>query len=742
MQYQGFELRDYGGNMGSTRDRMELSYSGFVQRDERMSSAEHRTEGSAVDRWANTRTRSRWDSDPATTRYPAMTRYPTPPPHGNMASDFIASTPPRNTRSSSTSPLERTPGYQTPAAERSRPDRGTLFADSTTKLGSSWLSSNDFLSSRTPALGRPASYSESVPLNLDVSRYGRADRFRREAAETEQVAQRGLGVRYRDDGMYSPGPSERSAHDIPPSSPGSPTRQTGLFSYMHDIDRRSVSNPTLPEAQDVAGFPSFPRQKGSPTTMRDMSLFSEREGAAGRDDKLPTYPESPSVRNDGGRSDPRAVAPTSSTPTPEPLPRAANGFNGAGKAFAGSLRQYETFAFSERRGNDAPETGGSWWNDLASRRRLQDTQTPGRGGNAFAGFNGSAADADADSGDNMVPVTPPTTREGPIQWQQVFDPVTGRYFYHNPASKISIWERPRPPAVVVAYQPTPAADARTPVRNEGHPKSTPPSTSDWRFLNDATNAETPTRTPPFISTTPKYPTTPSSMGRSSRLNDFSRTPTRRRSPSMDTSASSSLIAPQAAEDKDKYVIVLDLDETLVYAREGPLTIRPGARELMRLLAGQCEVIVWTAGERAYAHIVIQELDPDGVIVKHCVYRHPKWFTGQQGQVKDLRLLRRDMNKTLIVENTPDCVRLNPYNAAVVPDYMGARQDDTLLALCVVIRLLFASRQTVPEFLKSTPLATPSAVRTDFGDSITVFAIGDVNSLPSRDSRSPRTRPLT
>jgi hypothetical protein len=31
---------------------------------------------------------------------------------------------------------------------------------------------------------------------------------------------------------------------------------------------------------------------------------------------------------------------------------------------------------------------------------------------------------------------------------------------------------------------------------------------------------------------------------------------------------------QAIEDRDKIVLVLDLDETLVYAREGPLFARP------------------------------------------------------------------------------------------------------------------------------------------------------------------------
>eukprot|EP01084_Bolivina_argentea_P230585 389003_1 len=43
-------------------------------------------------------------------------------------------------------------------------------------------------------------------------------------------------------------------------------------------------------------------------------------------------------------------------------------------------------------------------------------------------------------------------------------------------------------------------------------------------------------------------------------------------------------------------VVLDLDETLVYAREGSVCIRYGAREFLQKLAEYgFEIIVWTAG---------------------------------------------------------------------------------------------------------------------------------------------------
>ena len=85
-----------------------------------------------------------------------------------------------------------------------------------------------------------------------------------------------------------------------------------------------------------------------------------------------------------------------------------------------------------------------------------------------------------------------------------------------------------------------------------------------------------------------------------------------------------MVPPQRYEHHGRLVVVLDLDETLVYAREGPVLPRPGLEELLQTLRElQCEVIVWTAGERDYAQEVLQRIDTAGV-VQHCVYRHEKW----------------------------------------------------------------------------------------------------------------------
>jgi RNA polymerase II subunit A small phosphatase-like protein len=187
-------------------------------------------------------------------------------------------------------------------------------------------------------------------------------------------------------------------------------------------------------------------------------------------------------------------------------------------------------------------------------------------------------------------------------------------------------------------------------------------------------------------------------------------------------ASQFCLPEQDPADQGKITLVLDLDETLVYAREGPLYARPGLDEFFKACSENCEVVVWTAGLRAYAQAIIRNIDTENV-VKHCVYRHSKWFTGQAGYRKDLAALGRSLDRTLIIENTPDCIRGHQQNAVLVEDYIGGeRVDNTIPALTDLIRQLTESRLTVPEFITRCPMLTKGPVQTDLGDYIQVYSL--------------------
>lgn len=198
---------------------------------------------------------------------------------------------------------------------------------------------------------------------------------------------------------------------------------------------------------------------------------------------------------------------------------------------------------------------------------------------------------------------------------------------------------------------------------------------------------------------------------------------RRRDPSMNKTDPHLVIAPQAEVHHGKLVLVLDLDETLVFARNGPLYARPGIPEFFQMCKQKgIEVVVWTAGLKAYAQAIVANIDPC-TAVSHCIYRHNKWFNGQPGYRKELNALGRPLDKVLIVENTPDCIRGYQDNGILVSDYEGGDDEDhTLYALAELVKELSESNLTVPQFISTCRMLKRHSVMTDVGDYINAYTL--------------------
>ncbi|XP_052477982.1 uncharacterized protein LOC105775972 [Gossypium raimondii] len=148
------------------------------------------------------------------------------------------------------------------------------------------------------------------------------------------------------------------------------------------------------------------------------------------------------------------------------------------------------------------------------------------------------------------------------------------------------------------------------------------------------------------------------------------------------------LLPPLGPDK-KGTIVLDLDETLVHSRLGPppprydfavsrvmdgVTIyfyvfkRPGVDEFLEIISKKYEVVVFTAGHKAYASKVIDTLDPKGLI-SHRFYRDScKQVRGKF--IKDLSEIGRDLRKTVIVDDNPKSYSLQPENGIPIKPFYG------------------------------------------------------------------------
>ena len=131
--------------------------------------------------------------------------------------------------------------------------------------------------------------------------------------------------------------------------------------------------------------------------------------------------------------------------------------------------------------------------------------------------------------------------------------------------------------------------------------------------------------------------------------------------------------------KYKYTLVLDLDETLVHYisdnESAYIQIRPGAEEFIKELSEYYEIIIFTAALQTYADLVIDGIDPDGVISDR-LYRQHTLNVGNTN-LKDLEKLGRDIKHVIIIDNFMDNYSLQPKNGLNIIDFEGNEYDDEL-----------------------------------------------------------------
>jgi len=178
----------------------------------------------------------------------------------------------------------------------------------------------------------------------------------------------------------------------------------------------------------------------------------------------------------------------------------------------------------------------------------------------------------------------------------------------------------------------------------------------------------------------------------------------------------------APPDHGKKCLVLDLDETLVhstfvvpeaYDLIVPLILpdgsyqniyvakRPGVDGFLRDMCEMFEVVIFTASLSRYADPVIDFLtegmwahgatkSPTGApSIRHRLYRESCLFL-QGLYVKDLSRLGRDLEHTVIVDNSPASFLLQPDNGIPIRSWFDDPMDAELMRLAESLRLLATS----------------------------------------------------
>lgn len=152
---------------------------------------------------------------------------------------------------------------------------------------------------------------------------------------------------------------------------------------------------------------------------------------------------------------------------------------------------------------------------------------------------------------------------------------------------------------------------------------------------------------------------------------------------------------------NRALLILDLDETLVFASEKPLDRAPELRvgpyfvyrrpcvdEFLCSVAEHFQLAVWSSSSLDYARAIVALVFPPRIELKfvwgrdRCVQRYDgEWQANYY--VKDLQKVKRlgyDLRRVLIVDDTPQKCERNYGNAVYVTEFTGDRDDRVLMSL--------------------------------------------------------------
>lgn len=154
-------------------------------------------------------------------------------------------------------------------------------------------------------------------------------------------------------------------------------------------------------------------------------------------------------------------------------------------------------------------------------------------------------------------------------------------------------------------------------------------------------------------------------------------------------------------EQSRILLILDVDETLIFGSETPLAWQPNCQvgpyfvyrrphlaEFLLACQQHFDLAVWSSSSADYLDAVISALFPQKIELRfvwsrgRCVQRFdPEWHTYYF--VKDLKKVKRkgyDLDRVLIVDDTPQKIERNFGNAIYVKPYFGESDDRELLRL--------------------------------------------------------------
>ncbi len=156
------------------------------------------------------------------------------------------------------------------------------------------------------------------------------------------------------------------------------------------------------------------------------------------------------------------------------------------------------------------------------------------------------------------------------------------------------------------------------------------------------------------------------------------------------------------------LLVLDLDETLLYATKDKLEqredfvvgpyyvyVRPNLDYFLSEMAGDFKLAIWSSADDTYVHELVDKIKPDAVDFEFIWGRSRTTkkrisVTDEYYYLKRLSKVKRKgflLERTLIIDDTAEKSMLNYGNAIQIAEFTGNANDDELLLLASYLKQL-------------------------------------------------------
>lgn len=178
------------------------------------------------------------------------------------------------------------------------------------------------------------------------------------------------------------------------------------------------------------------------------------------------------------------------------------------------------------------------------------------------------------------------------------------------------------------------------------------------------------------------------------------------------------VLPPKKPGAPKYTLVLDLDETLVHCSiethtkcdlvfpvnfNGDtykvfMSKRPFFEQFLQTVSELFEVVIFTASQQCYADTLLDIVDPKKKYIDHRLFR-AHCVNVEGNFVKDLRVLGRDLSKTVIIDNSPPAFTYQINNGIPIVSWYDQTDDEELKIMIPLLKKLLTLDDVRPAIKK-------------------------------------------